>query len=191
MGRLEEIQRAKTVTTALLEEFQRKPQSFHNDLSSDESVRWYYRKLYSDIEDRFQDYMVSKGKDTLFSMLGSNTRYYTDECDFYGKYTLAQSFQTAGSLFHVLDEDTVDVVVPYGEGKMLISELAAQSSVTVPWLSDWCQRARPYTIALYAYQKQLFSHVLHSVNGVWVLLPEAYDQQVGLSLKGKPEFLEV
>ena len=191
LGKLEEIQRAKTVTTALLEEFQRKPEGFHNDLSSDESVRWYYRKLYSNMEEHFQDYMVSKGKDTLFSMLGSNTRYYTDECDFYGKYTLAQSFQTAGKLFHVFDEDTVDVVVPYGEGEVLISELAAQSSVTIPWLTDWSKRARPYTIALYAYQKQLFSYALRNVNGVWVLLPEAYDQQVGLSLKGKPEFLEV
>ena len=191
LGKLQEIQRAKTVTTALLEEFQKKPESFQNDLSSDESIRWYYRKLYSNMEEKFQDYIISKSKDTLFSMLGSNTRYYTSDCDFYGKYTLAQAFQTAGSLFHVFDENTVDVVVPYGEGKELISELVAQASISVPWLKDWSQRARPYTIALYEYQKHLFDHVLYSVNDIWILLPEAYDPQIGLSLKEKPEFLEV
>ena len=191
LAKLQEIQRAKTVTTALLEEFQQHPERFHNDLSSDEAVRWYYRKLYANMEENFQDYRVSKGRDTLFSMLSSNPRQYTDECDFYGKYTLAQSFQTAGSLFHVLDEDTVDVVVPYGEGETLILELSAQSSVSIAWMKDWSQRARPYTIALYAYQKQLFDYALRSVNGVLVLLPEAYDPQMGLSLKGKPDFLEV
>ena len=191
LGKLQEIQRAKTVTTALLEEFQKKPERFHNDLSSDASILWYYRKLYSNMEERLQDYMVCKGRNTLFSLLSGNTRHYTAECDFYGKYALAQSFQTAGGLFHVFDEDTIDVVAPYGEGEAFISELAAQSSISIPWLKDWSQQARPYTIPLYAYQKQLFSHALRNINGVWVLLPEAYDPQIGLSLKGKPEFLEV
>lgn len=191
LGRLQEIQRAKTVTTALLEEFQKNPESFDNDLSSDASVRWYYQRLYANMEKGFQDYMVPKGKDTLFSLLGSNTRYYTEDCDFYGKYTLAQSFQTAGSLFHVFDENTVDVVVPYGEGEALICELAAQPGVSIPWLKEWSRRAKPYTVALYAYQKQLFSHALRSVNGILVLTPEAYDPQTGLSLHGKSDFLEV
>lgn len=191
LAKLQEIQWAKNVTAALLEEFQKRPQNFQNDLSSDESIEWYYRKLYSNMEEKFQDYIIPKTKDTLFSLLGSNTRYYTSDCDFYGKYTLTQSFQTAGRLFHVFDENTVDVVVPYGEGKALISELAAQSSVSILWLKDWNQRARPYTIALYEYQKQLFDPFLYSVNGVWVLLPEAYDPQTGLSLKENTEFLEV
>ena len=73
----------------------------------------------------------------------------------------------------------------------MISELAAQPSVSILWLKEWSQRAKPYTITLYAYQKQLFSHALRSVNGVLVLTPEAYDPQTGLSLNGKSDFLEV
>lgn len=191
LGKLQEIQRAKNVTIALLEKFRNRPEDFQNDLASDEAVRWYYHKLYSNMETGFQDYTLKKERVTLFSMLGGNTRYYTDDCGFYGKYSLAQAFQAAGSLFHVFDEDTVDVVVPYEEGGTLIAQLAAQSCVSAAWLKDWSQRAKPYTIALYEYQRQLLNHALRSVNGVLVLQPEAYDLQTGLSLEQKTEFLEV
>ena len=191
LGKLQEIQKAKTVTIALLEEFRKRPEEFQNDLASDDAVRWYYRKLYANMEEGFQDYTLKKERDTLFSMLGGNTRYYTDDCGFYGKYCLAQAFDTAGSLFHVFDENTVDVVVPYGEGEALITELEAQSHVSVAWLKNWSQRARLYTIALYEYQQQLLGHDLRGVNGVLVLPPEAYDPQTGLSLEQKSNFLEV
>ena len=82
-------------------------------------------------------------------------------------------------------------MVPYGEGEALITELEAQSHVSVAWLKNWSQRARLYTIALYEYQQQLLGHDLRGVNGVLVLPPEAYDPQTGLSLEQKSNFLEV
>ena len=191
LQKMQEVQRAKNVTTVLLEAFKKCPQSFQYDLSSDVSIRWYYQRLYANMKADFQDYAIPKQKNTLFSMLGSNTQYYTEDCDFYGKYTLAQSFQTAGRLFHALDEDTVDVVVPYGEGEALINELAVQTNVSVPWLQEWSRRARPYTIALYEYQKEALGNAMHSVNGVFLLIPEVYDPQTGLSFNQKSTFLEV
>lgn len=191
LGRLREIQRAKTVTTGLLEEFKNHPEAFQDSLSSDEAIRWYYRKLYANMEEGFQDYTLPEQRNTLFSLLGSNARSYTGDCGFYGKFTLAQAFHTAGSLFHVFDEDTVDVVVPYGEGAGLISELISQTNASILWLEQWTQRAKPYTISLYAYQKQLLSQALRSYNGVLVLLPEFYNPRTGLSLISKSKFLEV
>lgn len=189
LGKLQEIQRAKTVSVALLEKFRRDPESLGNDLVSSEAVRWYYRRLYQEMAHGYQDYPLDGTAKSLFSLLSGNTQYHTPDCDFYNTYTLVQAFQTAGRLFHVFDENTEDVVVPYGVGEALIAEL---SSVQSPAdLREWSRRARPYTVSLYDYQKRLLEHVLYRVNDVLVLLPEAYDSQIGLVSDSKPTFLEV
>ncbi len=189
LGKLQEIQRAKTVSVALLEKFRRDPESLGNDLVSGEAVRWYYRRLYQEMAHGYQDYPLDGTAKSLFSLLSGNTQYHTPDCDFYNTYTLVQAFQTAGRLFHVFDENTEDVVVPYGAGEALIAEL---SSVQSPAdLREWSRRARPYTVSLYDYQKGQMEHVLHRVNDVLVLLPEAYDPKTGLVSDSKPTFLEV
>ena len=48
------------MTTALLEAFRRDPESFGGDLTSNEAIRWYYRRLYRDMESGFQDYTLKK-----------------------------------------------------------------------------------------------------------------------------------
>ena len=191
LGKLWEIQRAKTVTIALLEEFRRDPEIFQNNLVSDNAIRWYYHNLYRNMESGFQDYPLKKEQNTLFSMLGSNIKYYTEDCSFFGKYSLIQAFRTAGYLFHVFDENTQDVVVPYGEGEDLIAQLASLHLCSVSYLREWSRRAKPYTITIYDYQKQLLGPALYCVNGVLVLRPEAYDQHTGLSWEKGPTYLEV
>lgn len=189
LNKLQEIQRAKTVSVALLEKFRRTPQSLGNDLVSDEAIRWYYRRLYDEMENGYQDYPLDGTAKSLFSLLSGNTQYRTPDCNFSKEYTLVQAFRTAGGLFHVFDENTEDAVVPYGDGEALIAELSsAQNSAA---LGEWSRRVRPYTVSLYDYQKRQLEHALYRVNDVLVLLPEAYDPQTGLVLDSKPTFLEV
>lgn len=189
LGKLQEIQRAKTVTVALLEKFHRDPESFGNDLVSDEAIRWYYLRLYREMARGYQDYPLNGTSKSLFSLLSGNTQYYTSDCDFYNTYTLVQAFRTAGSLFHVFDENTEDAVVPYGAGEALIAELSSIQSPAA--LREWSRWARSYTVSLYDYQKRQLEHVLYRVNDVLVLLPEAYDSKTGLVSDSKPTFLEV
>lgn len=191
LGNLQEIQRAKTATVALLERFRAHPQEFKEDLASDEAVRWYYRRLYANMEEGFQDYTLKEERDTLFSLLGGNTNRYTQDCDFYGQFTLGQAFRTAGERFQVFDENTWDVVVPYGNGQALIAQLQAAPYAGPAWLREWSRRAKPYTVSVYEYQMRKMGHVLRSVNGVLVLDSQAYDLQTGLTLETKSDFLEV
>ena len=191
LTKLPEMQRAKTVTLELLEAFRQRPQDFGGDLASDRSIQWYYRALYAHMEKGYQDYPLKKERDTLFSLMGSNSRLYTEECPFYGKYSLGQAFRTAGELFQVFEEQTTDVVVPYGEGASLIAELASQAGVSPGWLRAWSQQVKPYTLTLYEYQKQRLSHALYEVNGVWILQPQAYDPKIGLTWEQQNSFLEV
>lgn len=191
LGRLQELQRAKTAAIALLERFRTHPQEFKEDLASDEAIRWYYRKLYANMEEGFQDYTLKEERDTLFSLLSGNTNWYTQNCGFYGQFTLGQAFRTAGELFQVFDENTRDAVVPYGEGQALIAQLQASPYAGVAWLREWGRRAKPYTIAVYDHQIRLLGHCLRSVNGVLVLSEEAYDPQTGLTAQPRTDFLEV
>lgn len=194
LGRLMEIQRAKAVTLALLNQFNRHPEKFQNDLSSNEAISWYYKKLFQEekLIEGFQDYAVPAYTATLFSMLSDNLDYLDEDSPAAEKYTLNQAFKLAGSQFHVFDENTEDVVVPYGKGAALLAELAAYPQPVSPGLlHDWNTRAKPYTISLYEYQKNKLAGGLRSVGGVLALEPDYYDDHTGLLMKNENGFWEV
>ena len=91
----------------------------------------------------------------------------------------------------MFDENTWDVVVPYGNGQALIAQLQAAPYAGPAWLREWSRRAKPYTVSVYEYQMRKMGHALRSVNGVLVLDSQAYDLQTGLTLETKSDFLEV
>ena len=56
LGRLREIQNAKTASLQLLSAFRRNPERFNNDLASNLSLTYYYRNLYESMAKGAQDY---------------------------------------------------------------------------------------------------------------------------------------
>ena len=193
LGRLREIQTGKQVTISLLEQFRQHPEQFQNDLASSPSIEWYYRKLYREQKSSkgYQQFAV-KGHETLFQLLSSNEDNINFEDPYFMVYTMNQAFQTAGSLFHVLDDATEDVVVPYGKGASLITELTGHiGDVSPEYLRAWSERAKPYTVSVYHYQKENLEAGLLESHGVLVLHPEYYNIQTGLITKPETGFLEV
>ena len=179
----------------LLNEYKKDPRVFYGDLASELAVRRYYEKLYQRIKDGmegYQDFTVKSERNTLFSMLGNNDRYYGEQSRFYGKYQCNQAFKLAGKLFHVFDDDTEEAVVPYGKGKELIAELKALSfAPSADFLAKFIEKIKPYTVSLYDYQKEKLGNCLACVGGIWILEPQAYDDAVGLiSTEIKAKFLE-
>ncbi len=195
LSRLQEIKASKQATIALLNQFRHEPERFGRDLSSREAIEWYYRKLYQEENEGYQQYSVktpkTNRKTTLFQMLSWNGDLVDSESPDFGNYTMMQAFQTAGTLFRVMDDDTEDVVVPYGEGETLIQELERIPKQSAPCvLRSWIQRAKPYTISVYQYEKEKLSHGLRDVRGVMVLKPEYYDADTGLIFNPELSFLE-
>lgn len=189
---LRDIEEGKTATISLLEAFRRDPGRFSGDLSSDEAVGYYYKKLYGSMAKGAQDFTVKRKGTSLFQLLACNLDYYDVGGPYVGKFMLAQAFRTAGKLFQVFDDETQDVVVPYGEGAALIRELAGQQHPDPGYLLDWLRRAKPYTVSVYDHQLRALSGALTDLGGVTVLAEGYYDEQTGLSLKpGKLDYLEV
>ena len=192
LGRLREIDEAKKATISLLDAYRRNPERFANDLSSDQAIEAYYRKLYRDMKTGYQDYAIEKPKTTLFELLSDNRRFCDEDTPCAGMFMLNQAFKLAGSRFEVFDSSTRDVIVPYGGGAELIEELTAQIHPTPAFLADWSQRARPYSVAVYEWQLKKLGNAVSEYSGVAVLADSFYDQCTGLvDRPGTSDFLEV
>ena len=114
-------------------------------------------------------------------------------------YFLNQAFRLAGNLFQVYDDASLDVIVPYKEGRMIIADLGSErAALDLEYRKECIARAKPYTISLYEYQRKQLeqNHGLLPVSGendrIWMLSDNFYDKELGFSLEGiEIQFLEV
>lgn len=180
LSRLEEICKAKDATLSLLSAYERDPEGFECDLSSDAAINYYYNKLYGAMKCGAQDFPLAKEKVSLLTLLSDNRNYWKETS---GSFLLNQAFRMAGDAFTVFDNDAHDVVVPYGDGQALIEELAAHSTEDIAFLKDWASRAKPYTVSLYSYQLKALEDVIWEHGGVKALPPEYYDEQTGFTME--------
>ena len=196
---LPEIQWGKSAVLALLEEFHRNSESIGNDLMSDDAVRYYYWYLYQkEIPVNVQDGPVKKYNTTLYSLLSENRDFLRNAAEeINGSYALYQAFRTAGECFSVFEQNTEDVLVPYGKGRDLIIELG---SLSLPYdlmkMKEILEEAKPYTISLYEWQKKSLEArgaLIALCQGEILALQEGvYHEILGLTNEaGSMEFLEV
>ena len=186
LSKLRDIREGKSAAASLLNRFEKEPEKFQNDLASDASIGYYYHALYQSMTQGYQDTSVDKGC-TLFDLLSVNTKYADEDCECSGEYTLNQAFKLAGNLFQVIDKDAVDAVVPWGAGEKLIAELSSKGQyISGQYLRDWLERARPYSVSLYAYERNTLekSGGLRTLTdaGILVLQPWHYDKNFGTTL---------
>lgn len=194
LTRLPDIKRAGDASLELLTAFRQNPGRFGHDLASDESIRFYYRRLYAGMPEGFQDDTLADGN-TIYSLLSQNERYADEKT--MERYYLNQAFQTAGKQFQVFDSDTVDVVVPYEAGAELIAELGSERAAREPaYLRKLLEQVKPYTVSLFRYQEKLLEKqgALYTVcgNSILALQSDFYDDQIGLVLEpNQTLFMEV
>lgn len=184
LGMLREIREGKSATESLLYAFERNPERFGNDLSSKAAIDTYYGALYREMSktEGYQDFCLEKKKCTIFDLLSCNCKYYDENADYAEQFCMAQAFKTAGSAFQVFDQNTRDVVVPYGKGAELILELTGRHSLDPAFLIRWTKEAKWYTVAVYDHQIKKLGNAITEYGGVAVLSPDYYDEDVGLTL---------
>ncbi len=177
MTHLHEIKLAQQATDVLLDAYEYHPDQFDSDLSSEAAVRCYYKQLFAaQYQDNrsYHDYPVSEGI-TLFDLLSENRVWQRngkpDPISFY----FHQAFASAGRLFEVFDSDTTDVIVPWGDGADMITELSSERAKhDFGYVKELLQRARAYTVSLYAWQKR-------KLEEYGALIPLAEDIALGLA----------
>lgn len=179
LAKLPDIQIGQSATQELLTEFASHPKQYHDKLDSDEAIGYYYQALYRRERNGHHDYCV-KDYPSLFSLLSLN-EYCTEAPPYYFR----QAFRLAGSLFQVFEEDTTDVIVPYGSGTELIRDLNGEQAEHDPvYLKELLEKAKPYSISLYNYQIDRLNreHALIPLQGGALGLSEHYSEQTGFSI---------
>lgn len=189
---LRDIEDGKKACLHLLELFRQDPESFDFDLSSDKSIECYYRGLYRNHAAGYHDYPVRQ-HGSIYRLLSDNSRYFNGESKYAERFAMKQAFRLAGELFSVFDENSMTVVVPYGDGKRLINELLSMGDTPdIERLREWAIQAKPYAISIPVdVEKQMFGMITVR-HGMAVLLSGCYDADRGFT--GEPavnSFLEV
>lgn len=198
LSMLEEIRRGKDATGELFYDYSRDPARFRNDLSSEEAIRRYYMNYYRSLPRGYQDDMISGKKASVYSLLSSNIAYVSAM----GRqserpHLLHQAFREAGRYFHVFDEETCDVIVPYGDGRMIISDLLSERAAFDSRYRKKCLKAaRGYTVTLYPEQKRMLEGkgAVMKVDDldVYILSDGYYDPDTGIVMEpGGTEYMEI
>ena len=106
-------------------------------------------------------------------------------------YFLAQQLKTAGKYFNVFDNNTVEMIVPYGKGQDVISELNSEKAMyNFVYAEEVIKQATGYTVTCYQYQIEKLKEgnkdtavIYNDYFGIYILNDSAYyDDKLGLNL---------
>ena len=152
LSRLKEIKAAQTAAEYVLLLYERQPEKSNNNLTSNEAISAYYRKLYNEMPKKAQDFFIDKAEMSIYTMLSDNKAHKERDKKNILR-TLPQAFKTAGSTFSVFDNNTFDIIAPYNEGEELVTELSSGRALSsLSYRKNLLDGAKQYTISVYDYE---------------------------------------
>jgi CRISPR-associated endonuclease/helicase Cas3 len=165
------------------------------DYLSVDTMSQYYRMLFRKKERELSFNVTDTDNNlptSIMNLLSLNSVRNIKGIDQYS----AQAFKTAGALFNVIDNSTVDVIVPYSEGedkdaKEILSKL--NSDISPNETAELLRKAQKYTVGIYSssYAKLCEMNALHMLKcGAIELRDGFYNNEYGLSSdEGRQETL--
>lgn len=186
LGMLHEIKSAQDCTRKITE----LRDSEEESLIGENATRRFYRYLYEEMKKEIRYPVKDHGTIYYLADLLSNCNGKT-ETEENKSYVLRQPFKTVGQMFQVFDQNTIDVLVPYGQGRQIQKKLEAMSQVRFDLgkCRRMIQKAASYTVSIYEYQRRKLEKagMLHSIlDGRMLILDEqAYDDVFGLSMEAE------
>jgi CRISPR-associated endonuclease/helicase Cas3 len=189
---LKDISRGKDTTARLLDEYEKQPDRFGNDLLGPDAMGWYFNYYFFERRGDM-DYPVLAGTighdDTLLNLLSVNPNATEEFRRSHGaspNMYLRQSFMAGAKVFKSIDAPTRGVIVPYGEeGKAIINDLCAAFAIERQF--GLLRKAQQYTVNVFPHELQQLREVqaVHEVqDGTDILYLDAryYSEEFGLSL---------
>lgn len=183
---LSEIEAAKNAAANLLVKYKNSPKIYDNDLMSAKAVNEYYKSLYENVKSGYHDFYIESVRDSILNLMSCNGNVDSEKIPEYNKYFMHQTLKTAGGLFTVFDESSIDIIVPYDRGTEIIQEVFAAGNKDYEKLKTVLKEAKLYTVSLFKYQKIKLEEqgaLIFAANaGVYILQDGYYDELTGLNL---------
>ena len=183
---LSEIEAAKNAAANLLVKYKNNPQIYDDDLMSAKAVNEYYKSLYENVKSGYHDFYIESVRDSILNLMSCNENVDSGKIPEYNKYFMHQALKTAGGLFTVFDESSIDIIVPYDRGKEIIQKIFAVGDKDYEKLKAILKEAKLYTVSLFKYQKIKLEEqgalIFVPSAGVYILQDGYYDELTGLNL---------
>lgn len=159
-----------------------------DELLSPEIMQQYFNYyFYARADD--MSYTLTKNEtgrtDTLLNLISDNK---INPAPKNSLITLRQSFMTAGRAFKAIDAPTESVIVPFGDGKQLITDLCAVAKEFNPSLYyRLLKNAQKFTVNVFpnVWSKLVEQQAVHEIQvgeGIYYLDEEYYSDNFGLSI---------
>jgi len=199
IDRLRDIKIGREKAQTVLDDYNDNPGVYEKDRIGLRSIAAYYNLYYGRRQNEL-DYSVGVNTpigrdDDLFNLLSMNTvsaqinyrnAQSDDDIRNLTDLTFRQSFQSAAQAFRVIDSASRGVIVPYGDGESLITELSAVSELQKQF--ELLKRAQRYSVNLFmndfdSLMKRGAIHEVQANTGVYYLTKEYYSNTFGWSEK--------
>ncbi len=184
ISKLTEIKKARETSERIIHD-----KNYH-DYSSVNTISAYYRGLFRTIGNELS-YPIDNPDTTIINLLSKNEDWYnkslnlTDYNDGCNKYH-AQAFKTAGDNFRIIDENTVDIIVPYDDSAMEIIS-ALNSDIPFYEIKELLRKSQKYMVGVYRQMHVKLSEMdaLYQLKcGAIALRSEYYNPELGVVMDG-------
>ncbi|MGE7090641.1 CRISPR-associated helicase Cas3' [Lysinibacillus sp. NPDC048646] len=192
LSKLKTIEKGGECSRYIMEDLQDDSALFGGYLLSTEAMMHYFNSFFKAF-DTTLNYPLVKHNTSIYELLfGVDTDWNKAYIKGIGRQhplaTLA-SYKTAFSHFEVIDVKTQGILVPYGEGKDLISQLTGREAIDD--YKVFLKKAQQYSVNVFNHDfeklkqnNQLIIVQFGSFN-IYAAKESAYDDQFGISVQGE------
>ncbi len=181
LSMLKDIKHAQDSTRKVLETWEAEKGS----LIEEKSARQFYRYLFEETKGEIKYPVMDCGiKIYLADLLANSNGNARNEKN--KKFVLHQPFKYIGKTFTVFDQNTMDILVPYGQGKHLICQLKMMEEewFDLEKYKKIMGQLKKYMVSIYEWQKKKLDEagLLYNIleGRAKVLDSQAYDNCFGL-----------
>ena len=181
LSMLQEIKKAQDSTRKVLNIWK----DGGGDILEEQAVRRFYQFLFKETETEIKYPIKDYGNTIYLADLLSNRNNHANNSR-NENYILYQPFKTIGKSFKIFDQDTTDILVPYGKGADIAEQLRImkEGCFELERLRPIMQQAKKFTISIFEWQKKKLyqAGMLYPIldGRVMVLDKGAYDDCFGL-----------
>jgi CRISPR-associated endonuclease/helicase Cas3 len=200
IGSLKELVLGQNIMRRILDEYHDNEAAYDNTLLHPALIERYFDDYYGQLPDELLKYKVfgkhnGRRDDTLIDLLSSNGESVHEYVIFNeGKNDewadrltqFRQSFESAWSAFEVIAQDTAGVIVPFKQGRDIISELNGLPDIKR--CASLLEKAQRYSVNLYRkgiekLREEGIVRLIPANNGMMVyeLCERYYDRHTGLT----------
>ncbi|BCJ87096.1 CRISPR-associated helicase Cas3' [Effusibacillus dendaii] len=196
LDHLQEIKVGKKLSKRILVDLKRDQNHHGGNILSAQAMERYFKEFYTEFSSSL-NYYIRKLKKEMIELLASdrkhnsyNIAYSQDKKESLPLF-IVNSYRTAAENFHVIDDHTTSVIVPYGdEGKDIIAQL--NGNETIEDLSRLLRKAQQYSINLFTWEREQLEKnngLVSLLDGKILALKEsAYSGEYGLDLENNSGF---